>query len=189
MHPALLLGILGAGLAGPVAAQCDDLPPPNITLEHAFPQLSSIDAYAPSNVYLGGQNFSWCCLVAFRDAFTVQDGRILLTNNANASINASSFEDLYCALRRTQFPCGANYDGDAHGAPVVAMSFQHLAETCPGWEKSSKDNLNAWLSSLSGFLLPAVIFCLSVPRRRKLYIFRCVHLTCVLAGEYSLTLE
>ncbi|KAL2148527.1 hypothetical protein VTH82DRAFT_2081 [Thermothelomyces myriococcoides] len=123
------------------------------------------------NPYLGGQNFSWCCLKAFENALAIADnGSVVIQNNTRSTIGASSIDELKEAARRNQFPCGARYNGDLHGAPVVAISYDFLVEQCPGWELSGWDNVNAWLHSLSGFLVPAVVFCLSVPRRRKIYI-------------------
>lgn len=150
---------------------------PNTTIIYdKFWQLANLDAHKPQrSPYLGGQNFSWCCLKAFETALDVsENGSVVIQNNTRATIGASSIEELMSAVERNQFPCSAKYNGDPRGAPVVAIQYEFLTEKCPGWERSSETNLNAWLHSLSGFLLPAVIFCLSVPRRRKLYIHRYV---------------
>jgi hypothetical protein len=129
------------------------------------------------NVYLGGQNFSWCCLKAVENALAVEDGAVVIKNNERSSIGAANITELQHAVARNQFPCGAKYNGDPQGAMTVEIQYAYLVEQCPGWQISSQTNLNAWLHSLSGFLLPAVIFCLSVPRRRKLYIFKSFFVT------------
>lgn len=150
------------------------LSPNSTAFSDLFWQLSDLEGQRPQgNLYLGGQNFTWCCLKAFENALSVSNnGTIVIRNNSRSTIGASSVAELLGAAQRNQFPCTAKYNGDRHGAPVVAIEYGFLVEQCPGWELSSQGNLNAWLHSLSGFLLPAVIFCLSVPRRRKLYIFR-----------------
>ncbi|KAK4246930.1 hypothetical protein C7999DRAFT_41730 [Corynascus novoguineensis] len=138
-----------------------------------FWQLHSLEDQRPKgNPYIGGQNFTWCCLKAFENALGVNNGTVVIRDDSRSTIRASSVTSLQNAAKRNQFPCGAKYNNDLHGAPVVAINYDFLVEQCPSWELSSRNNLNAWLHSLSGFLLPAVIFCLSVPRRRKLYVFR-----------------
>ncbi|KAH6843256.1 hypothetical protein B0I37DRAFT_437426 [Chaetomium sp. MPI-CAGE-AT-0009] len=157
-----------------VHGQNDTLSSPNTTIfSDLFWQLHDLEGQRPrGNPYFGGQNFSWCCLKAFENALGVtSNGTIVIRNNSRSTIGADSLASLQGAAARNQFPCGAKYNGDPRGAPVVAIEYSFLVEQCPGWELSSRNNVNAWLHSLSGFLLPAVIFCLSVPRRRKLHVF------------------
>lgn len=164
-------------LLSQVRGQNASLSSPNdTTFSDLFWQLHNLESQRPrGNPYLGGQNFSWCCLKAFEDALGVTDnGTVVIRNSSRSIIGARSLADLQSAAARSQFPCSAKYNGDPLGAPVVAIGYSFLVEQCPGWELSSQTNLNAWLHSLSGFLLPAVIFCLSVPRRRKLHVFRYV---------------
>ncbi|KAF6839856.1 hypothetical protein CPLU01_01453 [Colletotrichum plurivorum] len=141
-----------------------------------FWQLADLDKRSPNetgNVFLGGQNFTWCCLKAVDNALRILDnGTLVIDNNTLSNIGISTVHELQSAAQRNQFPCTAKYNADPRGAPEVLVQYEWFAETCPGWSMSNKSNLNAWLHSLSGFLLPAVIFCLSVPRRRKLHIFR-----------------
>ncbi|KAF6845311.1 hypothetical protein CMUS01_00256 [Colletotrichum musicola] len=141
-----------------------------------FWQLADLDKRSPNetgNVFLGGQNFTWCCLKAVDNALRLLDnGTLVINNNALSNISISTVHELQSAAQRNQFPCTAKYNADPRGAPEVLIQYEWFAQTCPGWSMSNKSNLNAWLHSLSGFLLPAVIFCLSVPRRRKLHIFR-----------------
>lgn len=137
-----------------------------------FWQLQNLEEAAPTeNPYIGGQNFTYCCLKAVNQSLGVDSNGDLIFLN-NWTMPDASASDLIEAADRGQFPCGATYNGDPNGAPVVQVNYTWLADECPGWERSGQKNLNAWLQPLSGFLLPAVIFCLSVPRRRKLYVFR-----------------
>ncbi|KXH44389.1 hypothetical protein CSIM01_13284 [Colletotrichum simmondsii] len=139
-----------------------------------FWQLANLNESAPENVYLGGQNYTWCCLKAVEKGLKILDnGTLVIHNNSITNISALTTGDLRSAANRSQFPCDAKYN-DAHlgGAPEVRVQYEWFIDTCPGWSLSDKSNLNAWLHSLSGFLVPAVVFCLSVPRRRKLHVPR-----------------
>jgi hypothetical protein len=138
-------------------------------------QLRDIDAYRPTgNPSLGHQNITWCCIKAVAESLEVVDGQLqVLANHSDWIIlsngNASTLIDQ--GGGGSQFPCTAVYaQGDDEGAAVVQVPYTWRLEYCPGWQLSDRTNLNAWLQPLSGFLLPAVIFCLSIPRRRKLRI-------------------
>jgi hypothetical protein len=137
-------------------------------------QLRDIDAYRPTgSPSLGHQNLTWCCIKAVAESLEVVDGQLLvlpdhsdwmILHNGNASV-------LIDEGGGSQFPCTAVYTpGDDDGAPVVQVPYTWRIKVCPGWQLSDRTNLNAWLQPLSGFLFPAVIFCLSIPRRRKLRI-------------------
>ncbi|KAK1710212.1 hypothetical protein BDP67DRAFT_110137 [Colletotrichum lupini] len=141
-----------------------------------FWQLADLDAQFPNksgSVYLGSQNYTWCCLKAVYVGLDILNGTLVIANNSITKIGTSTTGDLRDAALRSQFPCDAKYN-DAHlgGAPEVQVQYAWFIDNCPGWSLSDKSNLNAWLHSLSGFLLPAVVFCLSVPRRRKLHVYR-----------------
>lgn len=136
-----------------------------------FWQLQNLTA-PRGNPYIGGQNFTYCCLKAVSQSLGVDSSGNLKLLNDGIVLTDGNVTLLIEAYNRGQFPCGATYSGDQSGAPVVQVNYTWLAEECPGWALSGETNLNAWLQPLSGFLLPAIIFCLSVPRRRKLHIFR-----------------
>ncbi|KJR85215.1 uncharacterized protein SPSK_08329 [Sporothrix schenckii 1099-18] len=148
------------------------------TLTDIFWQLEYVNTPPNGNPLLGGQNFTTCCLKAINEAIEIDpNGELQFVSQFENWIvfdegDEQPLDLLVNYSLRGQFPCTAVYNGDARGAPVVQVNYTWLAETCPGWEISSKDNLNAWLQPLSGFLVPAVIFCLSVPRRRKLEVPR-----------------
>ncbi|KAF2996380.1 hypothetical protein E8E14_004778 [Neopestalotiopsis sp. 37M] len=76
------------------------------------------------------------------------------------------------AVHSNQFPCDATYNGNASGAPVVEVPYPWWTENCPGWQLNDRSNLESWLQPLSGFLIPAVPLIFSIPRRRKLEIYR-----------------
>jgi hypothetical protein len=43
-------------------------------------------------------------------------------------------------------------------------------KNCPGWSASKTSKLNQWVGPFVGFIVPAVIFCLAIPRRRKIHV-------------------
>ncbi len=148
------------------------------SLVDIFWQLEYVDTPTNGNPHTGGQNFTTCCLKAVQQAVEVgPTGHLQFASQFENWIMFDEGADqpldlLYNYSARSQFPCTAVYNSDSRGAPVVRVNYTWLADNCPGWELSSKDNLNAWLQPLSGFLIPAVIFCLSIPRRRKLEVPR-----------------
>ncbi|KAK1508158.1 uncharacterized protein CCOS01_15819 [Colletotrichum costaricense] len=139
-----------------------------------FWQLADLDAQFPNksgSVYLGSQNYTWCCLKAVYVGLDILNGTLVIANNSITKIGTSTTGDLRdAALRKNE----GSPEAQAHlgGAPEVQVQYAWFIDNCPGWSLSDKSNLNAWLHSLSGFLLPAVVFCLSVPRRRKLHVYR-----------------
>lgn len=146
----------------------------NKTLEDFFSEVIGNSNYAPKKwrTAIGGQNFTWCCIQAVVESLTVNATGALVAVDNPPIINLNVTE-LVRAQDENQFPCTASYDADIpYGAPEINVPYAWLADTCPGWELSSGSNLNGWLQPLSGFLLPAVVFCLSVPRRRKIHVFR-----------------
>ena len=171
---ALLLAVL-VGLAKYAAAKINgtnSVADPE--LSQIFRQLEYVGTPVAWKPTLGGQNFTTCCLKAINEAVTVvENGSLAFTNSSYAdwiifNDKTTPLDALRDYNAQGEFPCTAAYNGNPDGAPMVKVPYQWLNDTCPGWQISSKDNLNAWLQPLSGFLIPAVIFCISVPRRRKL---------------------
>lgn len=147
---------------------------PNKTVEDFFSAVIDNQAYTPKKwkTSIGGQNFTWCCIQAVIESLTVDENNTLVAVD-NPPITDLNITELLRARDENQFPCTAQYDPDKpNGAPEINVPYSWFAETCPGWALSSGSNLNGWLQPLSGFLLPAVVFCLSVPRRRKIHVFR-----------------
>ena len=122
-----------------------------------FPALSQQIVAPAGNPYLGGQNFTFCCIKALN---AVLDGSAQNLVTFDISQNGNN----------SQFPCGAAFAGNRSGVSVVKSSYYWCDQNCPGFELSRSSKLNQWLQPFVGFILPAVIFSLSVPRRKKLHI-------------------
>ncbi|KUJ22862.1 uncharacterized protein LY89DRAFT_728972 [Mollisia scopiformis] len=138
------------------------------SLTRAFPRLSNLTQSTGRNPFLGGQDFTHCCLLAVNQSLSVVNGFIV--ENTPSFIEAT-VEELLSATANSQFPCGAAFNGNKLGAPVVQVPGSWLERECPGWQISSSLNQSQWITPFVGFLLPAVVFCLSVPRRRKVTIY------------------
>lgn len=141
---------------------------PYRTLADAFDgALANLTSEAPwGNPYLGGQYFPHCCLLAVNESLTISDGN--LTFVPGQEVLRGNISD----LENNQFPCYAEYNGTRGAPPNVWVSYSWCTSTCPGFAMSWTDegSLNLWLRPLVAFLAPAVIFALSVPRRRTLNI-------------------
>ncbi|MCJ1337248.1 hypothetical protein MMC09_002530 [Bachmanniomyces sp. S44760] len=135
----------------------------------AFWQLQNLSPHPPSKVSprRGGANGTHCCLLAVNRSLEIIDGDLVKSDvsyiDPNVDINA-----FITANNSGQFPCGAVYNGDEAGAPSVAVPYSYCSTQCGGWEASQSSKLNQWVGPLVGFLIPAVVFCLAIPRRRKL---------------------
>ncbi|CZT09854.1 uncharacterized protein RCO7_02209 [Rhynchosporium graminicola] len=143
----------------------------NLTsITDAFPQLTNLtlDPGTGRNPRMGGQNYTHCCLLAVNASLDIADGFIVQTPS---SFIQTTVEDLLAATEGNQFPCTAKYDGNHNGAPVVQVPYSWLSTTCPGWQLSRSKPESQWISPFVGFLLPAVVFCLMIPRRRKLAVW------------------
>jgi hypothetical protein len=90
------------------------------SLSDAFEQLANL-TYLPNSgdPFSGSQNFTYCCLLAVNASLEVINGYIV---EKTPCYIKSSVDDLLTAAREGQFPCGAVWDGNYIGAPVVEVS-------------------------------------------------------------------
>ncbi|KAI1466870.1 uncharacterized protein F4812DRAFT_460428 [Daldinia caldariorum] len=137
-----------------------------------IPQLAGLTYNPPSSlpINLGGQNFTHCCLRALNDS-------LVLSPNGNLSYSSTSFvapgvsiEQLEDAIQNDAFPCGATFNGDLRGAPVVRIPYYQCTAQCPGWEISHSNAMQQWIGPLVQFIVPSLAFCTNVPRTHKLAI-------------------
>jgi hypothetical protein len=138
------------------------------TLSDAFPLLAGLnDPPSKLNPRHGGQNFTRCCLEAFSQALAVENGSVVPGEHPEfLSVNGNPVD--IDNLLTSQFPCGATYQGDRKGVNQLTVPWSWCNEECPGFELSESTKLSQWISPFVGFILPSVIFCLTVPRRSKL---------------------
>ena len=132
-----------------------------------FPQLKDLQLHpAPINsLHIGDQNFGHCCLVPVNQSLAIcQDGN--LTRIGKPSFIVDDIE----TFQRSQFPCTASCKNDLNGTPIVKFPYKWCLDTCPGWQRSRTSDLKQRVNPLAGFIVPAVVFCLSVPRQRNIII-------------------
>ncbi|KAI9807221.1 MAG: hypothetical protein M1825_005939 [Sarcosagium campestre] len=134
------------------------------TLSEVFPQLQGLSPVSKHAGELGGQSYTKCCLLAVNASFDIVNGSI--------ESNGRFISDSYSHLLAQQWPCGAAYNGSRAGAPVVKAPYSWVNSNCPGWEKNRGSNVDDWALLFVGFLLPAVAFCLIIPRSQELNISR-----------------
>ncbi|KAI0833976.1 hypothetical protein F5Y06DRAFT_301160 [Hypoxylon sp. FL0890] len=136
-----------------------------------IPQLEGLSYHPPSSrpLGLGGQNFTHCCLMALNDSLTIR-------SDGNLSYAATSFVapgisigELETAIQH-EFPCGATFNNDLSGAPVVQVPYRWCERRCPGWEISHSNVMQQWIGPLVQFIVPSLAFCTNVPRTHKLAI-------------------
>ncbi|CZR51374.1 uncharacterized protein PAC_01249 [Phialocephala subalpina] len=145
------------------------------SLSDAFWQLTNLTLLPNTalhrNPSLGGQNFTHCCLLAMNASLDILNGFVV---KKDPDFIQATVDDLLAANNAGQFPCTAAWNGNRDGAPIVSVPASWLESTCPGWQlsDSKKGDESQWVLPFVGFLLPAVIFCLTIPRRRKLAIWR-----------------
>ncbi|KAI1397383.1 hypothetical protein F4819DRAFT_499524 [Hypoxylon fuscum] len=162
-----------------------------MSLGDLIPQLAGLSYTPPGTrpVGLGGQNFTHCCLLALNESLVVRsDGNL---SYSTTSFVAPSFS--IDALETAQFPCGATFDGDMNGAPVVRVPYDWCSTRCAGWEISNSDAaMQQWVAPLVQFIVPSLAFCTNVPRTRKLavpaIVFKAHPRTLIGFGSYWLRL-
>ncbi|KAI0889622.1 uncharacterized protein GGS22DRAFT_1858 [Annulohypoxylon maeteangense] len=137
-----------------------------------IPQLAGL-SYNPPNSRapgLGGQNFTHCCLLALKDSLTVRPDGNLSYSTTSFVAPGVSLSSLETAIHGDEFPCGAAWNGDTAGAPVVQVPYHWCENRCPGWEISHSSVMQQWVGPLVQFIVPSLAFCTNVPRTHKLAI-------------------
>ncbi|KUJ12339.1 uncharacterized protein LY89DRAFT_721986 [Mollisia scopiformis] len=67
----------------------------------------------------------------------------------------------------TTLQCGQSYSPSTPPALNVNISLPVCIERWPGWQMSDVTTLNQWVGPLVGFLLPALVFVLVIPRNYR----------------------
>jgi hypothetical protein len=64
--------------------------------------------------------------------------------------------------------CGQNYLKGQPAAPSLWVSYKFCSSQCPGMQLSKASEPTQWASVLINFILPSVIFSMTIPRRKKI---------------------
>lgn len=125
-------------------------------LSEAIPALQDLYQFPlRRDPWLGGQNFTVCCLWAVSESYQIQNGQVSQTADGFIDLTPDDLND-------GQFPCGATYNGSDAGAPLVTIPYSWCRANCGGWEQSTNRILTQWIQPFVGFILPAAVFCLNV---------------------------
>ena len=147
----------------------------NSTIVEAFPQivrhfpyLAETQPISPPTLKLkysyGRQDMEKCCSLAVFQSLSEDDTSLNLAETSFIGNDLDRF-------RNQQYPCDATYIGDRSGAPLVVINYGWCSSNCPGWQRSENTKLNQWVLPALGFIIPAIVFCLAIPRRRKINIW------------------
>jgi hypothetical protein len=134
---------------------------PDQKLLDKFPLLATWNSTLRKSPYIGGQNFTQCCLKAITQSYVISAAGDIINNPDKSYPSLGVSADF---LGGSQFPCGAAYNatqGDV-GAPQVTVPYTWCRDNCGGWEQSTNSDLNQWVQPFVGFILPAAVFCLNV---------------------------
>lgn len=64
--------------------------------------------------------------------------------------------------------CGQNYQKGQPAAPSLWVHYSFCSSQCPGFQRSKVSEPSEWASVLVNFILPSVIFSMTIPRRKKI---------------------
>ena len=122
---------------------------------------------------LGSQDFNRCCLLAMNQAQKA-DGVSVENLTSGQDPCGATYSGILLALENHNLPSTIEADhrtGNHTSTPgLVNITVRWCWHNCAGWQLSRTSQLNQWVSPFLGFLIPSVVFCLAIPRRRKLYI-------------------
>jgi hypothetical protein len=138
------------------------------SLTDAFPQLINLTQNSHST-RLGQRNTTHGCLLAVNESFVIQNGNLALSQHTflDPSFTINDFME---ASENGRFPCGATFNGNLTGSPVLKVPYPWCTANCGGWGLSVFSTPREWIGPMVGFILPCLVFCLSIPRRRKLLV-------------------
>ena len=131
--------------------------------QDVFPGLAGLPL-EPSGKIPGPGGMSWdiCCRLAVNESLTVENGSLAFVPGQTV------LHGNITNLMSFGFPCHRVYNGSTPDQPQVSITWDWCNKMCPGWSITSSDDLTEWAQPLVAFIMPAVVFCLSVPRRRRL---------------------
>jgi hypothetical protein len=125
-------------------------------------QLANLTSKPPGNVERGGQSFEHCCNLAINQSLEIDDGyAIFRPGQTFLAGNVSTFLEY-------QYPCDASYNGTMGDQPQVNIPYSWCHQNCGGWEIKTTALQSNWVEPFVGFILPTIVFCFTVPRRRAI---------------------
>lgn len=96
------------------------------------------------------------------------------------------------SIPQEDYKCGQVYEAALAPAPPLLVSTSWCRQRCPGFALSAPSDTNAWAAPLIQFILPAVIFSMTIPRRlvleppRWFFDFNINHMSGIIKAVFSL---
>ena len=90
------------------------------------------------------------------------------------------------------YKCGQAYNPGLPPAPPLEVPLSWCRQKCPGYALSAPSDINAWAAPLFQYILPAVIFSMTIPRRlvleppRWFFDFNLTHMNGLVKALFSL---
>lgn len=127
--------------------------------EHQLADLPSSHSHTRSN----RAGFGYACLVAVNQSLEVVDG------NLEFQPGQSHLRGDVTTFMRYQFSCTASYNGSGVDQPQVWVTYSWCNAVSPGWRltQSLPSAFGEWVNPLIAFIVPSIIFFLTVTRRRR----------------------
>ncbi|KEY74949.1 hypothetical protein S7711_01298 [Stachybotrys chartarum IBT 7711] len=144
---------------------------------------------ADFNPALGGRNTGKCCQMAINESLFINDGELRLRPGQTFYLGSLSTLELY-----PTFPCATAFNGSLIAPPQDFWTpYSWCHDNCAGWSVTQDDDLEGWLKPLIAWILPALVFSLAIPRRRRVelptFIFKTsLHITELLLMPAKITL-
>lgn len=123
-------------------------------------ELANITRQLPGNPALGGQDFGRCCDLAVNESLEIVNGHVQYKPGQTV------IQDPISIFLSHQYPCTAWYNGSDEGGPQVLITYSWCRDNCNGWAKTETSIQSDWLEPFVGFILPTVVFCFAIPRRK-----------------------
>ncbi|EXJ75888.1 uncharacterized protein A1O5_00396 [Cladophialophora psammophila CBS 110553] len=118
------------------------------------------------NPFLGGQSFDVCCQLVVNESLVIDNDTLRIRPGQTFYRG-----DMATLERFPSFPCFAKFNGTMAGPPEDFWTpYSWCRRRCPGWAATKPEGFANWLKPLIAFILPSLIFCLSIPRRRRIEI-------------------
>lgn len=107
-------------------------------------------------------------------------------------IALQTFAYLNKSVPQVDYKCGQVYEASRPPAPPLLVSTSWCRQECPGYALSAPSDTDAWATPLIQYILPAVIFSMTIPRRlvleppRWFFDFNVNHMTGLIKALFSL---
>ncbi len=113
--------------------------------------------------------FLWFALVTLVIGFVSAQGYNQGTGQHSPCCNLALSDGAYIdkSLHAKDYVCGQSFNQSLSPAPDLAVPYAYCQAKCAGWTLATPTSLSNWASTLLQFILPVVIFSMTIPRSYK----------------------